>query len=37
MVELGDLGVLLLDKRTIGGTCFIDRYVPHHTEDRLQF
>ena len=36
MVELGDLGVLLLDERAIGGTRLIDRYVTHHAEDGLQ-
>ena len=36
VIELGNLGVLLLDERTIGGTRLIDWYIAHHAEDGLQ-
>ena len=36
VIELGNLGVLLLDERTIGGTRLIDWHVAHHAEDGLQ-
>ena len=32
MVELSDLGILLLDQGAVGGTRLIDRHVSHHAE-----
>ena len=37
VVELGELGVLLLDQRTIGGTGLIYGHIAHHAEDGFQF
>ena len=36
VVELGDLGVFLLDQRPVGGARLIDRHVSHHAKDGLQ-
>ena len=36
MVELGDLGVLLLDQGAVSGARLVYRHVSHHTEDSFQ-